>query len=73
MDDDTLIEMARRFRISTEEYDKAMWIVANIADGKYPKDLPELMITYIDTHECNQNMKLAIAFNTGLLIGDTVR
>lgn len=73
MKDETLIEMARRFGIEPSEYDRAILIVAEISEGKHPKDLPEQMIKYMSRHECSQNMKLAIAFNAGLLVGSGCR
>lgn len=73
MTDETLIEMAKRFGIEPSEYDRAISIVAEISEGKYPHDLPGQMIKYMSRHECSQNMKLAIAFNAGLLVGGTCR
>lgn len=73
MTDKALIEMAKIFGIEPSEYDRAILIVAELSDGKYPKDLPEQVIKYTSRHECSQNMKLAIAFNAGLLLGSEFR
>ena len=73
MTDEALIEIARRFGIEPSEYDRAILIVAELSEGKYPKDLPEQVIKYTSQHECSQNMKLAIAFNAGLLVGSGCR
>lgn len=73
MTDKALIEMAKIFGIEPSEYDRAILIVSELSDGKYPKDLPEQVIKYTSRHECSQNMKLAIAFNAGLLLGSEFR
>lgn len=73
MTDKALIEMAKIFGIEPSEYDRAILIVSELSDGKYPKDLPEQVIKYTSRHECSQNMKLAIAFNAGLLVGSGCR
>jgi hypothetical protein len=73
MTDEVLIEIARRFGIEPSEYYRAMLIAAEIFDGTHPNDLPGQMIKYMSRHECSQNMKLAIAFNIGLLVGSECR
>ena len=73
MKDETLIKIARRFGIEPSEYDRTISIAAKISEGKSPKDLPEQMIKYTSRHECSQNMKLAIAFNIGILVGSGCR
>lgn len=73
MTDEVLIEIARRFGIEPSEFYRTILIVAELSEGKYPEDLPEQVIKYTSQHECSQNMKLAIAFNAGLLVGSECR
>ena len=73
MTDETLIEIAKIFGIEPSEYYRAILIVSELSDGKSPKDLTEQVIKYTSQHECSQNMKLAIAFNAGLLVGSECR
>ena len=73
MKDETLIKIARRFGIEPSEYGRTISIAAKISEGKHPKDLPGQMIKYTSRHKCSQNMKLAIAFNIGILVGSGCR
>lgn len=73
MKDETLIKIARRFGIEPSEYGRTISIAAELYDGTHPHDLPGKMIKYMSQHECSQNMKLAIAFNIGLLVGSECR
>ena len=73
MKDETLIEMEKKFGIEPSEYDRTISIAARISEGKSPKDLPEQMKEYMSRHKCSQNMKLAIAFNIGILVGSGCR
>ena len=73
MTDEVLIEIARRFGIEPSEYHRTIVMAAEIYDGTHPHDLPGQMIKYMSRHECSQTMKLAIAFNIGLLVGSECR
>ena len=73
MKDETLIEIARRFGIEPSEYYRTISIASEICDGTHPHDLPGQMIKYTSRHKCSQNMKLAIAFNIGILVGSGCR